>query len=63
MGKGSWFKSNSERTLPHCHRRGLLPGAHQGGMHGEPETALKPPSMPMLVSRGSMSSSNVSAQV
>ena len=63
MGKGSWSKGNSELTLPHCHRRGLLRGAHQGGVDGKPQTGLTRPSMPMLVSRGSMSSSNVLAQV
>ena len=61
MGKGSWSKSNSEQTLPHCHRRGSLRGAHQGGLDGKLQTALTRPSMPMLVSQGSMSSSNVSA--
>ena len=63
MGKGSWSKSNSERTLRHCYRQGSLQGAYQGGVDGKLQTVLTRPSMPMLVSRGSMSSSNVSAQV
>ena len=63
MGKVSWSKSNSEQTLPNCHRRGLLQGARQGGVDGKSQTILTRPSMPMLITRGNMSSSNVLAQV